>query len=320
MVKGEFEEEEVEEMRGALVHEGWEASPALPKSWMMRGPTGSGKYHNSLKFVNEAGTKFESTRAAIEHVKSENPANLVDIQKLCKFNRQLASVSKELERAVAAKKVDKDSGVGRELVKARALLRDIESKESEGVYVLAKKANKEMDSGDKCDKKVKLVKQPTNGGWREDDMLPKGWKTKGKISKPVKGKADYEAFLSPSGKQLSSRLALIDQLKKEGVDCEWIDRARSGLVQLGWVQEPRLPQGFLRRDNLGSKVEFYTPQCKRVEGQAKLLELLLQEGYSFKVGYSYSENFRVQMALAKRTSLLLELLNISFWSPLHWCR
>ena len=172
----------------------------------------------------------------------------------------------------------------------------IERKESEGVYVLcAKQVDKEMGRGEKCEEKEKLDKQPSNGGWREDEMLPVGWKTKGKISKGLKGKADYEAFLSPSGKQLSSRLALIDHLKKEGEDDEWINRARSGLAQLGWVQEPRLPQGFLRRDNLGSKVEFYTPECKRVEGQAKLLELLLQEGYSFKVGCSNSENFSVRM-------------------------
>ena len=265
MVKGEFEEEEVEEMRGALVHEGWEASPALPKSWMMRGPTGSGKDHNSLKFVNEAGTKFESTRAAIEHVKSENPANLVDIQKLCKFTR-MPNVGKELERTVAAKKCEKEID---------------ESKESERGCVIPPKNKK--------NEKVKLseVKQPTDDGWREDDLLPKGWKTKGKSLKPVKGKADYEAFLTPSGKHLSSRIALIDQLKREGEDVEWIELARSGLGHFGWVQEARLPQGFLRREHVG-KVEFFTPECKRVEGYAKLLELLLQEGYSFKVGCSYS--------------------------------
>ena len=76
MVKAEFEEEEVEEMRGALVHEGWVANPALPKHWMMREPPSGGRDHNGLKFVNEAGTKFESTRAAIDHLKSENPTNL----------------------------------------------------------------------------------------------------------------------------------------------------------------------------------------------------------------------------------------------------
>ena len=282
MVKGEFEEEEVEDMRGALVHEGWQANPALPKSWMVRGPATSGKDHNSLKFVNEAGAKFESMRAAIDHVKSQNPPNLVDVQKLCKFNRQ-ANVSRELPKAAAAKKVNKESELSKELVLAKKINNEIKIRELEGVYVLAKKVHKEMDSGDKYEVKVE-VKEPSDGGWREDDMLPKGWKTKEKSSKPVlKGKADYEAFMSPSGKQLSSRLALIDQLKKEGEDAEWIDRARSGLSQFGWVQESRLPEGFLRRDNLGSKVEFYTPQCKRVEGQAKLLELLLQEGYSFKV-------------------------------------
>ena len=226
----------------------------------MRGLPLKSKDHNGLKFVNELGEKFESIRAAIENVKIKNPANLVDIQKLCKFTR-MPNVGKELERTVAAKKCEKEID---------------ESKESERGCVIPPKNKK--------NEKVKLseVKQPTDDGWREDDLLPKGWKTKGKSSKPVKGKADYEAFLTPSGKHLSSRIALIDQLKREGEDVEWIELARSGLGHFGWVQEARLPQGFLRREHVG-KVEFFTPECKRVEGYAKLLELLLQEGYGFKV-------------------------------------
>ena len=83
---------------------------------------------------------------------------------------------------------------------------------------------------------------------------------------------------------------------------EWIELARSGLGHFGWVQEARLPQGFLRREQIG-KVEFFTPECKRVEGYAKLLELLLQEGYGFKVKIISKLRFGVQSDLAgDRTS------------------
>ena len=239
MVKAStFEEEEVEEMRASLVHEGWQASEALPEKWMMKG--GSGKDHNSIKFVNEVGEKFESTRAALDHVKSRSGVEAADVEKLCRFTR-LVKTNKEMESAGTEKKMMSKIG------------QDVKSVNDGG--------------GDDDD-------------WREDDALPEGWKTKN--CNPVKNKADHEAFLTPSGKHLSSRLALIDQLKKEGLDSEWIDRARSGLGQFGWVQDPRLPRGFLRRENFG-KTEFYTESCKRVEGHAKLLELLLQEGYGFKV-------------------------------------
>ena len=95
--------------------------------------------------------------------------------------------------------------------------------------MLAKKVNEDDDLGDgRGEEKLKSdKKQPSDGGWMEDVTLPAGWKSKGR--KPANGKADFEAFLSPSGKVLSGRLALIEQLKKEGAGEEWIDRARSGL-------------------------------------------------------------------------------------------
>ena len=249
MVKSSsFEEEEVEEMRASLVHEGWQASEALPEKWMMKG--GSGKDHNSIKFVNEVGEKFESTRAALDHVKARSAVKASDVEKLCRFTRLVkVKTNKELESAGTKKKMMSKI--------------DVKSVNDDTARVA-------INGGDDDD-------------WREDDALPEGWKTKN--CNPVKNKADHEAFLTPSGKHLSSRLALIDQLKKEGVDSEWIDRARSGLGQFGWVQDPRLLRGFLRRENFG-KTEFYTASCKRVEGQAKLLELLLQEGYGFKVVFS----------------------------------
>ena len=252
MVKSStFEEEEVEEMRASLVHEGWQASEALPEKWMMKG--GSGKDHNSIKFVNEVGEKFESTRAALDHVKSRSGVEAADVEKLCRFTRLVkVKTNKELESAGTEKKIMNKIG------------QDVKSLNDDTVVRFAINGRDDDD-------------------WREDDALPEGWKTKD--CNPVKNIADHEAFLTPSGKHLSSRLALIDQLKKEGLDSEWIDRARSGLGQFGWVQDPRLPRGFLRRENFG-KTEFYTESCKRVEGQAKLLELLLQEGYGFKVGLS----------------------------------
>ena len=249
MVKAStFEEEEVEEMRASLVHEGWQASEALPEKWMMKG--GSGKDHNSIKFVNEVGEKFESTRAALDHVKSRSAVEAGDVVKLSRFTRLVkVKANKELESARTEKKMMNKIG------------QDVKSLNDDTVVRFAINGRDDDD-------------------WREDDALPEGWKTKD--CNPVKNKADHEAFLTPSGKHLSSRLALIDQLKKEGVDSECIDRARSGLGQFGWAQDPRLPRGFLRRENFG-KTEFYTESCKRVEGQAKLLELLLQEGYGFKV-------------------------------------
>jgi len=47
-------------------------------------------------------------------------------------------------------------------------------------------------------------------------------------------------------------------------------------------EEPIVKEGFLRREILG-KVEFYSPECRRIEGHPKLLELLLDQGHGFQV-------------------------------------
>ena len=144
MVKASsFEEEEVEEMRASLVHEGWQASEALPEKWMMKG--GGGKDHNSIKFVNEVGEKFESARAALDHVKSRSAVEAGDVDKLCRFTR-LVKANKELESAGTEKKVMNKIG------------QDVKSVNDD----TARFAIKDGDDDD----------------WREDDALPEGWKTK----------------------------------------------------------------------------------------------------------------------------------------------
>ena len=77
----------------------------------------------------------------------------------------------------------------------------------------------------------------------EDETLPAGWRMR-------RGKGDAEVFLSPEGRQLGSRHALLEVLRREGRE-EEVARVRGGLTTQGWAQDPRLPQGFLRRETLG---------------------------------------------------------------------
>ena len=80
--------------------------------------------------------------------------------------------------------------------------------------------------------------------WVEDETLPAGWRMR-------RGKGDAEVFLNPEGKQVGSRHSVLELLRREGAPEEEVARVRGGLTSQGWAQDPRLPEGFLRREILG---------------------------------------------------------------------
>ena len=139
MVAEEFEEEEIEEMRQSLKHEGWERNQDLPDNWFLKTPTIK-KDHYSYKFVNELGSLFESTRSALDYIKTSRPEAVEEIAKLCRFSRVTRDqVEREVSRAVV-KKEPETSG-----------------KKTEKAF------GSKMESGDP-------------GCWIKDETLPAGWK------------------------------------------------------------------------------------------------------------------------------------------------
>jgi hypothetical protein len=84
MVKEEFEQEEVDEMRQMLRHEGWQAGEHLPDDWFNREPRRSSKHYSSLEFATDRGDHLKSTKAAIELVQRSgaDPEGLARLRRL----------------------------------------------------------------------------------------------------------------------------------------------------------------------------------------------------------------------------------------------
>ena len=163
MVAEEFEEEEIEEMRQSLKHEGWERNQDLPDNWFLKTPTIK-KDHYSYKFVNELGSLFESTRSALDYIKTSRPEAVEEIAKLCRFSRVTRDqVEREVSRAVVKKEPEMSGQSG---------------KKTEKTF------GSKMETGDP-------------GCWIKDETLPAGWKIR-------KGKGDVEIFLTDSKKQVET--------------------------------------------------------------------------------------------------------------------
>ena len=184
MVKERFEEEEVEEMRDLLKHEGWQRSEDLPRNWLLKPPSDTAA-HYSFHFVNELGDKLESTRAAVDYVKKTDADNTEDMAKLSKFSRQTRDQS---EQGLCIRKVKVEKSF------------EISIKQEPTDKIIIQQEIK-VESKTKGSKTA-LV-------WEEDPSLPVGWKTR-------LGKGGMEIFMTAGGQQLVSRHSALDHLLRTG--------------------------------------------------------------------------------------------------------
>jgi len=109
--------------------------------------------------------------------------------------------------------------------------------------------------------------------WVVDSTVPEGWRYR-RVHKP--GVGEVEVFLTVDSRQVYGRHAAMARLVQEGRG-EQVEVLRSGLVAQGWRQDPALPTHYMVRE-VGGSVEYTCPDARRVEGHARLLELLLTYG------------------------------------------
>ena len=267
MIKKNFEVDEIEEMRGCLVNEGWETNPALPENWLYKKGSNTrekGGAQYSYTFVTHLGEKLMSIRAAIEYMYKNSPEKTQDIRKLSTLSRQGFNVIRVIKDPKSKK------------TKSEQLLKD-------------------------CDE-PSIQDKPLDANWLEDESLPEGWRLR-RVHQRWFG--EVEIFLTTSNKIITSRYVAIDHMVKNNYELKDIIRMRSGLKRLGWEEDEKLP-GFLVK-KCGShreKNKFYTPENQRIEGFTKLLEHLLEQGWGFSTtGYVARQVNWKKVQRARRTRL-----------------
>ena len=75
MIKNEFPEFQIEEMRRKLVHEGWVSDKHFPDGWLIKKWEGkkrskAGKLDQDLKFLTKEGERLESFKTVYQHMES----------------------------------------------------------------------------------------------------------------------------------------------------------------------------------------------------------------------------------------------------------
>jgi len=135
--------------------------------------------------------------------------------------------------------------------------------------------------------------------WEEDATLPAGWR----VRREERAGAMVEVFVTREGKQVVGRPSALEHAVGAGYTMEEVAALRAGLKVFGWEVHPFLPEGWLSRSS-GDSTSFYTPDNRRLEGHAALLEHLLEEGHPFSVtGPVAREVEWPALAMARRQGL-----------------
>ena len=84
MIKQNYSLKDIDLMRDNLNHDGWKTSQLLPQNWRMKEVESSvkGVYSYDVKYLNDAGEMFASTKAVVEHMRKDGKYSVEDIEKL----------------------------------------------------------------------------------------------------------------------------------------------------------------------------------------------------------------------------------------------
>ena len=213
LVKTGSPSSDIENMKSKLVHEGWLAHASLPNKWIMKNNYEA--TYSKLSYISDNGLVFESVKSAIEYMKAfDQKYSQEDVENL---KNLLSSMNK-----TAVKK--RGDWVEDETIpqgwKRRVL-------GSTGKEFILRSDGRQFAS--RCNAILHMVKEGYSQteisrmksklsyeGWREEDLLPKGWLVKVSESK-CKGKVQRSyKLLNREGVYLESMRAAQESMELSG--------------------------------------------------------------------------------------------------------
>ena len=219
MVKEMYSEEEKEEMRGCLKHEGWEEDNLLPNGWRMRKAenTTNGMLDVDYTVMSREGEVFNSLKTAVEFMEGEaSGCTEEDIAKI----RSLYDNESKQNRAQKYDWVDSDP-----TVPSNWKTRVVEGKMRKKFFLapdgssfscrrsgLQHMIKEGFSTSEIEDMREKLVHE----GWESNPALPKDWKIR-KSEGTTNGIYDVDYwFLSVEGLLFRSTKSVCDFMKESG--------------------------------------------------------------------------------------------------------
>ena len=264
MIKEGFTAEEIDNMRGTLVHEGWERGSFLPVDWLIRKSEGqtNGIYDVDYWYLSVEGNLFRSTKTVVEFMSENENYSQEDIDKI--------STTLEQERKVVRQQ-KYDWMDGDPSVPPGWKVRVIEGKtrktfflsEDGNQFACRRSAYQHMIKERYAEEQIVAMREClVHEGWGNDALLPPGWKVR-KSEGSTNGAYDVNYYyIAVDGTMFHSTRAVINYMERrpEYNDAD-IKRIKTRLEnetkknrpqKYEWLDDENLPEGINIHANLFS--------------------------------------------------------------------
>ena len=281
MIDKRFPEDEIEEMRTCLQHDGWNCSPMLPTNWLYKP-----ERDYSMKFIDEHGNLLRNKETAMKTLKQngdlEHMASIANLSEELKSNR---IVTPKIDDTWLS---DQESVPAGWLLKTHTFGKNIATKllSPEGKIFQGRRAalkfmiDKKFPKEQISDMRNCLI----HDGWSSHEDLPHNWfyKTNGDLS-----------FIDPSA-NLTSRVEALRLLKLNGnsEDLEVItafckSHSSSKTISVddlddSWQQIPSLPSGWMIQEVKFGNNNIYkllSPEGKLCQGKRRAYKYMVDSKY-----------------------------------------
>ena len=298
MIKENYSEESIKEMREKLKFEGWEDDVHhLPEDWKVRKSEGStnGHFDVNYYYLSNDGIMFHSTKAVISYMRKSDDYTEDDVSK----------IKQRLEIETRKNRPQKYNWLDDERLPEGWKYRTITKAGIRTDYVItennyqfqSRRAAIEYVIKENYDPQViyKMWNTLDVEGWVTEDRLPKGWRVRSKDR--LKDNWQFY-FLSPQMEVFKSNKAVLDHMSalKDTYSEDdyqkvklWIEEEQRLRREENytWDEESHLPEGWKTRSvvtNSNNIREFFlTPEGDQIAGRKKAIEVMRQTGASIAI-------------------------------------
>ena len=281
MIDKRFPEDEIEEMRTCLQHDGWNCSSMLPTNWLYKP-----ERDYSMKFIDDQGNLLRNKETAMKTLKQNGDLeHMASIANLSEEQRSNRIVTPNIDDTWLS---DQESVPAGWLLKTYTFGKTIATKllSPEGKLFQGRRAALKfmIDKKFPSDQIREMRKCLIHDGWSSHEDLPHDWfyKTNGDLS-----------FIDPSA-NLTSRVEALRLLKLKGnsEDLEVLtafckSHSSSKTISVddlddSWQQIPSLPSGWMIQEVKFGNNNIYkllSPEGKLCQGKRRAYKYMVESKY-----------------------------------------
>ena len=324
MVKRQYKQSEIDDMRLKLKHEGWEKHPCLPHGWRIKIWEGvvKGKLDRHYQFLSKEAQHFTSYKTVKEYLLESKLYSMKDVERIEQLQDNKSIELREKGNTWEENSESVPKGWKRRICEGESKIEFILSPtgaQYKSRYVaiqdIIKKGYREEEVEEMKSKMIEYE------GWEESELLPKGWMYKVHWEGMTKDKK-YSSniyYLSKEGKSFESMKSALDFMTtSDEYSAEDLENGSQFLenrsketigIRFNWTKSPTVPDGW---------------KVRKADGTGNFEYILSPSGVQYRSRYVAIQDLatkkasKIEMDEMRSKMILYENWEISEYLPEDW--